>query len=251
MRWLSWIAESSIWTREFRLDFKPILRFVHERPEAVILGIGVLLRVVVYLSNRSMWLDELSLSGNIVGKPVLDFSEYLASDQLAPFGFLIVQRALVPILGDSNFALRLVPLIAGVLSLYLFSLLARRVLPRRAALVALVLFAFSDDLIYYSSEMKPYSVDLAVGLAISLAAFDALGRSASSRSFVMAGRRRRHRALVVVLVRIRRGGMRRGVDPGQLALEAISHGFDLGDFRPGLARDLLRVVRVLARPAQP
>ena len=106
MRWLSMIPESPIWTREFRLDIKPIVRLVHERPEAVILGIGVLLRVVVYLSNRSMWLDEMSLTGNIVGKPVLDFSENLTNDQLAPFGFLIVQRALVRILGDSNFALR-------------------------------------------------------------------------------------------------------------------------------------------------
>ena len=57
-------------------------------------------------------------------------------------------------------------------------------LPRRAALVALALFAFSDDLIYYSSEMKPYSVDLAVGLAISLAALDALGKPATTRSAV-------------------------------------------------------------------
>ena len=126
MRWLSMIAESSIWTREFRLDIKPIVRLVHERPEAVILGIGVLLRLIVYLVNRSMWLDELSLTGNIVGRPVLDFSESLTSDQLAPFGFLIIQRALVRILGDSNFAMRLVPLIAGILALYLFSLLARR-----------------------------------------------------------------------------------------------------------------------------
>jgi hypothetical protein len=181
MRWLSMIAESPIWTREFRPDFKPIARLVHDRPEAVILGIGVLLRLIVYLSNRSMWLDELSLAGNIVGKPVLDFSESLANDQLAPFGFLIIQRALVRILGDSNFAMRLVPFIAGILALYLFSLLAPRVLPRRAALVALVLCAFSDDLIYYSSEMKPYSVDLAVGLAISLIALDALGRPAAAR----------------------------------------------------------------------
>ena len=49
-------------------------------------------------------------------------------------------------------------------------------LPRRAAVLALVLFAFSDDLIYYSSELKPYSVDLAVGLALSLAVIDALSR---------------------------------------------------------------------------
>ena len=39
-----------------------------------------------------MWLDELSLTGNIVGKPVL-ISRNLANDQLAPFGFLIFQRA--------------------------------------------------------------------------------------------------------------------------------------------------------------
>ncbi len=63
----------------------------------------------------------------------------------------------------------------------LFARLARRILPPRPALIALVLFAFSDDLIYYSSELKPYSLDLAVGLAISLAAFDALGKPASGR----------------------------------------------------------------------
>ncbi len=49
-------------------------------------------------------------------------------------------------------------------------------MPRRPALLALVLFAFSDDLIYYSSELKPYSLDLAVGLAITLIALGALGK---------------------------------------------------------------------------
>jgi hypothetical protein len=181
MHWLSQIAGSPIWSREFRVDFSPIWRRVRERPEAVIVGIGVLLRVVVYLSNRTMWLDELSLKANVVGKPILDFTEQLTNDQLAPFGFLILQRSLVKVLGDSNFALRLLPLSAGILSLDLFSRLARRVLPRRAVLVALALFALSDDLIYYASEMKPYSVDLAVGLAISLVAVDALGRPATTR----------------------------------------------------------------------
>ena len=54
-------------------------------------------------------------------------------------------------------------------------------MPRRPALIALVLFAFSDDLIYYSSELKPYSLDLAIGLAVSLAALDALGKPVSVR----------------------------------------------------------------------
>ena len=36
------------------------------------------------------------------GKPILDFSEPLTGDQLAPFGFLIAQRALMAVLGTST-----------------------------------------------------------------------------------------------------------------------------------------------------
>ena len=126
--------------------------------------------------------------GNIDGKPILDFSQPLTGDQLAPFGFLIAQRALVTALGASRYVARLIPLASGIVALGLFSVLARRILPRRAALVALVLFAFSDDLIYYSSEMKPYSLDLAVGLAVTLAALAAVGnrRLRTCRVAVMA-----------------------------------------------------------------
>ena len=176
---------SLLWTREFHLDLGPSIRFTNEHPEKVIIWVGALLRLIVYLINRSMWLDELSLAGNIIGKPIFGFSQNLANDQLAPFGFLVVQRGLVHLFGDSNFVMRFVPLVAGMLSLYLFSRLVARVLPRRAGLIALVLFAFSDDLIYYSSEMKPYSVDIAVGLLISLTSLDVLGRSASIRSVLM------------------------------------------------------------------
>jgi hypothetical protein len=58
-------------------------------------------------------------------------------------------------------------------------------LPRRPALVALVLFAFSDDLIYYSSELKPYSLDLAIGLAVSLMALEAMIKPISMRRVAM------------------------------------------------------------------
>ena len=84
MRWLSLIAGSRFWTQEFRPDFKPLGRFVRERPEIVMIGIGIMIRVLVYLTNRTMWLDESSLKGNIVNRPILDFSENLTSDQLAP-----------------------------------------------------------------------------------------------------------------------------------------------------------------------
>jgi hypothetical protein len=177
------------WFFQRRLDDDAgrIWRYVLDHPETVVLGLGVLLRFVVYLHNRPFWMDEGSLFDNLAGKPVLDFSEGLGGDQLAPIGFLIAQRALIGFLGRSTYAARLLPLVCGITALFLFRHLARRVLSRRPALVALVLFAFSDDLIYYSSELKPYSLDLAIGLALGLGALDCLAKPLSLRRAAVMG----------------------------------------------------------------
>ena len=80
--------------------------------------------------------------------------------------------------------------------------------------MALILFAFSDDLVYYSSEMKPYSLDLAVGLALTLAALDALAsrfvppRRGDGASPPLS-------LLVLVCLGVRRRGLRRDLDPRQ------------------------------------
>jgi hypothetical protein len=156
-----------IWARE--VDLRPLWRILRDHPAEVIFWVGVLLRIGAYLSNRSYWMDEGTLLGNLKGRAVLDFSGPLSGDQLAPFGFLIVERVIVSLLGDSGYATRFVPLVGGIVALRLFKSLAFRWLPSSAALVALALFAFSDDLVYYSSELKPYSCDLALCLGITLA----------------------------------------------------------------------------------
>jgi hypothetical protein len=122
------------------------------------------------------------LRGNVVDVPILDFSEPLKSDQLAPFGFLIVERILTHFVSSRNYVLRALPLAAGIGALCLVYRLAPRLLPRRSALVALTLFALSDDLIYYSSEFKPYSLDLFFGVATTMAAASALGRTPPLRA---------------------------------------------------------------------
>src|SRR5262249_24317018 len=134
------------------------------------------------LLNRAMWLDEGMLRGNVVDVPVFDFSEPLKSDQLAPLGFLLVERLLASLVSSRNYVHRFLPLPAGVAALELFPRMAPRLLSRRAALVALVLIALSDDLVYYSSEFKPYSLDLFFGVAITLAAVSALGREPPMRT---------------------------------------------------------------------
>jgi hypothetical protein len=183
MRWLHFIG-SWLFSRPLEGDLARVWRLMRDHPVAVVLALGVFVRVAVYCENRSYDFDEGRLEANIAGVPHWDFSQPLSGDQLAPHGFLIVERALVRALGKSRYVTRLVPLVSGIAALFMFSRLARRVLPPRPALVALYLFALSDDLIYYSSELKPYSLDLAVGLAIILAALGALAKPARGRQTV-------------------------------------------------------------------
>jgi hypothetical protein len=65
-------------------------------------------------------------------------------------------------MGNSDLVLRLVPLLSGVAALVLFLGLARRTLTPEAVPIAVALFALAGSLIYYSSELKQYSTDVAV-----------------------------------------------------------------------------------------
>src|SRR5271169_5593997 len=134
---MSWdrFAQSTILSRRVDDDFARICAYVRAHPERFILGLGVLLRVGVYLSNRTYFMDESALSANLARKPILDFSDGLSGDQLAPIGFLIAERAIMAVLGDSRYVARFLPLCFGLLALYLFSRLAQRLLSRPAALV--------------------------------------------------------------------------------------------------------------------
>jgi hypothetical protein len=178
----------SLLSRE--IDFAPLwraLRAMHDHPVQVVLGLGVFLRVWGYLANRPYWMDEGSLLSNLRGTAVLDFSSPLHGDQLAPIGFLVVERILVGLLGESGYATRLLVLVCGIASLFLFRRLAFRWLPFSSALIALILFAFSDDLVYYSSELKPYSSDLALSLAILLVSSHVLDRPLRRRGIATLG----------------------------------------------------------------
>ena len=133
--------------------------------------LSVALRSRQYLFNRSLWLDEAGLALNVVDRSVTTLLTVpLAYHQSAPPGFLFAARSMVVALGPLDWALRLVPFIAGV-SVVLFAvLLARRELSSRVARLTFVgLVALSPVLIFYSSEFKPYSSDALAAIAVLLA----------------------------------------------------------------------------------
>jgi hypothetical protein len=181
-------ATRGILSRE--IDLAPLwraLRAMRDNPDWVLVGFGVFLRIVVYLNDRPYWMDESSLLGNLYESPIFDFSGPLNGDQLAPIGFMIIQRVIISLLGLSGYATRLLPLVCGIASLWLVRKLAFRWLSAPAAMVALFMFALSDDLVYYSSEVKPYSSDLLYGLAILLVSSDLLDEPLCRRRIAVLG----------------------------------------------------------------
>jgi hypothetical protein len=135
-----------------------------------IIGAGLAFRLSQYFSGRSMWLDEASLALNVLDRSIGGLSHQLDFGQGAPLGFLVIVKVLVVALGKSEAVLRLFPLLCGIGALPLMYVLARRVTSEMPALIALVLFAAADGLIYYSTELKQYSSDVLLALAISAVA---------------------------------------------------------------------------------
>jgi hypothetical protein len=138
--------------------------------------VGILLRIMEYKDNRQLYMDEKSLLQNLVGRPLFDFHTILTEEQLAPPGFLVVERMMVRLPLDEKLAGRLVPFVCGIASMFLFRLVARRYLTACAVPIAMGLFALADWMLYYSVEMKQYSGDVALTLvAFLLAAGPAAG----------------------------------------------------------------------------
>jgi hypothetical protein len=131
-----------------------------------LVALGGLLRIVRYADNRSFWLDESMLGLNLIDRSATDLRSTLDYVQSAPYGFLLGQKGVIATLGDSELALRVIPLISSLAALVVFALIARRLLEPVAAVLAVSLMVFGEPFLYQASEAKPYSSDVLVALSL-------------------------------------------------------------------------------------
>jgi hypothetical protein len=129
---------------------------------------GLIVRLVQYLSNRSLWEDEANLALNLVNRSYTELLQPLDYNQAAPPGFLWIEKAAIQFFGNTEYALRLFPLIAGSVSLIAFYQLATRYAVGVAVPIAIALFACLKYPLYYASEVKQYSSDVMVALLLAL-----------------------------------------------------------------------------------
>jgi hypothetical protein len=150
--------------------------------------LGVALRLWEYFFNRSLYLDEILLTRSIVGMPLgALLTKPLLMDQVAPRGFLLVERMAVMAFGPSEWALRLFPFLCGVASVILFRRLAERVLTGAGPALALFLFAISVPLIRYGGDVKQYAMDIAAAIGLLLLAVDVREKEATTKRLLLAG----------------------------------------------------------------
>ncbi len=155
---------------------------------AALLASGAALRLWQYLGGASLWLDELALARNVVGRPLPELlGKPLSWSQMAPQGFLLIEKLAASALGPSDGALRLFPLLCGLAALPLFVVVARHFLSGPGLVLGTALFAFSPSLIFYSAEVKQYASDLAVALALAALALELVRRGATARRCLALG----------------------------------------------------------------
>jgi hypothetical protein len=141
----------------------------HRRRIALaIMALGVALRAWQFIGRGTLWLDEAAIARNVVARGYRALLEPLDFAQIAPKGFLLVEKLAVELFGPTELALRLFPFLTALAALPFFYRLARRVLTERGALMALGLFAVLSRPIHYGAEAKQYGSDIFFAIVLLL-----------------------------------------------------------------------------------
>ncbi|MGD1895166.1 MAG: glycosyltransferase family 39 protein [Cyclobacteriaceae bacterium] len=131
--------------------------------------IGVSLSLLNFLNFRSLWLDEVRIGLNIVEKSVNELLQPLDYNQVAPIGFLLIEKIFASLLGNADWTMRIFPLLAFLISIFLLHSITYKILKNNLfALFASAFFATSILMLSYSSEVKQYMTDVAFTLTILL-----------------------------------------------------------------------------------
>jgi len=155
------------------------------RGAMLVILVGAALRLAAYLTVRSLWLDEAMLSNNIVGRTFVALLGPLGENQSAPWLFLFGEHAAAMVLGPNELALRLLPLVAGILLPWMVWLATTRLVDRETGIIAASIAALSPLLLYYSNEVKPYGTDALVSASLVFATLRVLEDAVDRRRWLV------------------------------------------------------------------
>jgi len=148
------------------MDEKVIKRILNILVLAV-LALGVYMRVHQFLLGRSLWEDEAHFALNFLNRSYLGLLKPLDYVQAGPVLYLLTVKTFTLIFGYNEYAFRALPFILSLVTLPLIYYIIKELTKSSvAALMGLFLFSVNLAVIYFSSELKPYGVDVCLYLVM-------------------------------------------------------------------------------------
>jgi hypothetical protein len=134
---------------------------------SLLLASGLALSLWQFIYNRSLYIDEAMLALNIIRKTSAQLLLPLEYIQVAPILFLQIEKFCSLIIPNSEYGLRLFPLLCFWTSLFCFYKIAVKIFDKKLLIIfALSLFVFNPMFLRYSNEVKQYITDVCVLLAM-------------------------------------------------------------------------------------
>jgi 4-amino-4-deoxy-L-arabinose transferase-like glycosyltransferase len=132
----------------------------------LIIGLGIVLRLILFFQNRNLIIDEANIVRNLVERDFAGLLLPLKYEQYAPPIFLWMEELASLLFGYGEKAMRLYPLLCGIASLFVFRSVAKLLMPVRSIWLPMALMACTYLLIKYSVELKQYMPDTLITLLL-------------------------------------------------------------------------------------
>jgi uncharacterized membrane protein len=173
------------WSLSMRQGPSNSARFNRIQPHTIILSAIILIGFAIRLYKlgaQSLWYDE-TVSAVLASEPPAELIAHTARD-IHPPAYYLFLHYWTSLAGDTEFALAFVSLIFGVLLIPLTYHLGRLLADRTSATWAALLIACSPFNVWYSQEVRMYTLGAALGLAATMWAWQALFGRTAQKSMV-------------------------------------------------------------------
>ncbi len=108
--------------------------------------------------NQSMWLDEAISANVVINYDLIDIVKSFSPSDFHPPFFYLTLKIWTNIFGHSVIAMRLMSVLFGVITTYFVYKIGNQIKDKKIGLMAMIFTAVNPFLIYYSQEIKMYSM---------------------------------------------------------------------------------------------
>lgn len=159
-RWRQWYASTNVWRGRAR----QVIYIVASAFTMAVVAIGI--DVYQWSVALPLWVDEEMIALNVRDRSMAELTGPLWLGQSAPFGWLILERIAMVMLGTGELAMRAVPLLFGIATVGAAAWIGKRWMGRIAAVVFVLLCWIGPALAHYRFEVKHYTADALFGLLL-------------------------------------------------------------------------------------